>query len=153
MSHFRKSCNAGFSLVEAAIVLGVVGLIIGGIWAASNSVAQNRQTNQLAAGTLVMVNNIRRVFADSFPTASTVLGSEVNTLGLAAGADGFTYDATVGNIRDMLGHNIWVDFNYTRPGGDWPIQIWFENIDAATCIRLTAECTGTGQWLGFYFKR
>lgn len=36
----------GFNLVEAAIVLGVIGLVIGGIWTAAASVERNRKLNQ-----------------------------------------------------------------------------------------------------------
>ncbi len=37
----------GFNLVEAAIVLGVIGLVIGGIWVAASSVQSSMRVNQL----------------------------------------------------------------------------------------------------------
>ncbi len=37
----------GFNLVEAAIVLGVIGLVIGGIWVAASNVAANQRRQEL----------------------------------------------------------------------------------------------------------
>ncbi len=44
-SHSRY--RRGFNLVEAAIVLGVVGLVIGGIWTAAASISESRKQNRL----------------------------------------------------------------------------------------------------------
>ena len=38
---------SGFSLIEAAIVLGVIGLVIGGIWAASSSVISKKNNDDV----------------------------------------------------------------------------------------------------------
>jgi len=67
MSCARKP--AGFSLIEAAIVLGIVGLVIGGIWAASNAVGQNRKAERMVTGLLLMVENIRTLYERQPPTA------------------------------------------------------------------------------------
>ena len=49
----------GFSLIESAIVLGVVGLVIGGIWLGDSTINENIRINQTIQGTGIMVNNIR----------------------------------------------------------------------------------------------
>ncbi len=46
----QRFSSPGFNLVEAAIVLGVVGLVIGGIWVAAASVSEAIKTTQMAAG-------------------------------------------------------------------------------------------------------
>lgn len=40
LDHLRL--RLGFNLIEAAIVLGVVGLVIGGIWVAASAVRNNQ---------------------------------------------------------------------------------------------------------------
>lgn len=49
----------GFSLIEAAIVLGVVGLIIGSIWIAAASVRENMLANQITSGYLHIVSEMQ----------------------------------------------------------------------------------------------
>lgn len=45
-----KRSRRGFNLIEAAIVLGVVGLVIGGIWIAASSVRQRMAINDIEVG-------------------------------------------------------------------------------------------------------
>jgi len=45
-----KRSRLGFNLIEAAIVLGVVGLVIGGIWIAASSVRQRMAVNDIEVG-------------------------------------------------------------------------------------------------------
>ncbi len=54
-SHARTRMLArhGFNLVEAAIVLGVVGLVIGGVWVAASAITTNRQINDAISGVLL----------------------------------------------------------------------------------------------------
>ena len=50
----RKS-RRGFNLIEAAIVLGVVGLVIGGIWVAAAAVQQNLREADASKGLIQIV--------------------------------------------------------------------------------------------------
>lgn len=52
----------GFNLIEAAIVLGVIGLIIGGIWIAAAAVSKEHKANQAVAGYLSYVTQVRERF-------------------------------------------------------------------------------------------
>lgn len=44
--------KTGFSLIEAAIVLGIIGIVIGGIWVATSAVQMNRRVNVLVSDIL-----------------------------------------------------------------------------------------------------
>ncbi len=60
-AHRRK----GFNLVEAAIVLGVVGLVIGGIWVAANSINEKiliKDANTVMLTAFHVTNKYRREF-------------------------------------------------------------------------------------------
>lgn len=52
----------GFSLIEAAIVLGIVGLVIGGIWVAAAAVAQNNRVSEMAKDVLSICARAKEVF-------------------------------------------------------------------------------------------
>jgi len=61
--HPSASQRRGFNLVEAAIVLGVVGLVIGGIWTAASSVAHNQKVNESKLLIGQVYDNLRRLYA------------------------------------------------------------------------------------------
>jgi len=65
-----------FSLIEAAIVLGIIGLVIGGIWAATNEVRQRNKANRAAENILFMVDKARRMYPPTeYPAACCTSGS------------------------------------------------------------------------------
>lgn len=77
-----------FSLIESAIVLGVVGLVIGGIWVTAATVRENMLANELAKGFLyikhetqnqIMMSQVPLTIQESYYNSATLGG----TLGLA----------------------------------------------------------------------
>lgn len=91
----EQTARHGFSLIEAAIVLGIVGLVIGGIWVAASSVQKQQRMARELTGILTIVQNIQNLYVGQSPTGTTYL-SGVNSLAIAAykGADGFKADST-----------------------------------------------------------
>lgn len=68
LSRLRK----GFNLIETAIVLGVVGLVIGGIWVAASAAYDRQKSNELASTILRMVDGTRTLFPmNAWPAEST----------------------------------------------------------------------------------
>lgn len=61
----RANAQAGFSLIEAVIVLGIAGLIVGGIWAAASSAYENLHQQDASRNLLALVQNIRNFYAQS----------------------------------------------------------------------------------------
>ena len=59
--HLNRHQCKGFSLVEAAIVLGVIGLVIGGIWVAVNAVRENHKINETVIGMLNAANTLKQL--------------------------------------------------------------------------------------------
>lgn len=57
------SQKKGFSLIEAAIVLGIVGLVIGGIWIAASAVQEKNRQSVTVGHVGQIADNVRRVFA------------------------------------------------------------------------------------------
>ena len=80
----------GFSLIEAAIVLGVVGLVIGGIWWGALRVRQIHRVNQMANGIMTIYCNTQRIFnRNSVPDHTDLANTAGWNMGIFSGADGF----------------------------------------------------------------
>lgn len=67
--------KGGFSLIESAIVLAIIGLVIGGIWVAASSVHHNQRTARISAAVVSMVQAIRT----NVPLANYPVGSNQET--------------------------------------------------------------------------
>ena len=65
--------HRGFNLIEAAIVLGVVGLVIGGIWVAAASVIQNQRVNKTVAAFGQIYAGVRNLFKGQQIAVNTVI--------------------------------------------------------------------------------
>lgn len=60
---FSRSRRCGFNLVEVAIVLGVVGLVIGGIWWAASAIQTTNSTSEALKGILMLKNGIQNAIS------------------------------------------------------------------------------------------
>jgi type II secretory pathway pseudopilin PulG len=56
-----RQSKRGFNLIEAAIVLGVVGLVIGGIWVAAAKFYEDYKVNKMVEDILTIVRNTERL--------------------------------------------------------------------------------------------
>jgi hypothetical protein len=61
----RRAAKKGFNLIEAAIVLGIVGLVVGGIWVAATSVYANLRSKRATDELLSIVQGVRALYATS----------------------------------------------------------------------------------------
>lgn len=81
----QQNCRApGFSLIEAAIVLGIVGLVIGGIWVAASAVNEKFQTNQTIRNILLTCTNAQRIYPARKMPAST-FGTTITQTSIRSG--------------------------------------------------------------------
>lgn len=79
----KKNVNKrGFNLIEIAIVLAVIGLVIGGIYVAASSVTENQRKQKAQSQLLTIVQNMRAVYANQIwtttaPTAPVLYNARV----------------------------------------------------------------------------
>lgn len=122
-----------FSLIEAAIVLAVVGLVIAAIWVAAVTVQQKRQLNQMVEATLFMNDRINALYKSNPPTAD----ADVTSLMIDAGVV----------PKDLIQNNI-----ATTPWGlPFTIEtltagavqiIWDDDLTGAKCRQFASQLFG-----------
>lgn len=61
--HYYKYRHRGMTLIELAIVLGVTGLLVGGIWAAAAAAHEAQRVNQTVDQVRQIVENVRTRYA------------------------------------------------------------------------------------------
>ena len=73
LRHRAPSWRA-FSLIEAAIVLGIIGLVIGGIWAATTAINSSRKTSNAVSGINSIIFGLGQLYkGQALPTPFTDL--------------------------------------------------------------------------------
>lgn len=137
----QRPPRAGFNLIEAAIVLGVVGLVIGGIWVAAAAVGERQKQTRLLQQLVEIASNVRaRYPAASFNLSGTFYGTTTANLGATwqLGKDG--WDGVI--PADMITSS---DYPVNPWGGTVSLyissalktlEITVSGISVATCISL-----------------
>ena len=70
---YTQVTRRGFSLIEAVIVLALVGLVLGGIWAAAASVNKTRMVSDVYRATLQIVQLTQKTFRQSVPDSLFIM--------------------------------------------------------------------------------
>lgn len=141
MIHHATHQRRGFNLVEAAIVLGIVGLVIGGIWVAAANVQENLRISRAQQDVLSIISNLRSLFS----TAPVVWGgpdpydSRVNT---ALNSSVFPADSIQGTqVLNPWGKPYVANILILGSAADMQrtILLYVVVKDVATCSRLTTS--------------
>ena len=128
----------GFTLTEIAIVLGIIGLILGAIWVAAASVYQNQRVNQAQTGILQLLQGVRTLYSQQATMGAgdqslpLVNAGVVPTNLIKTGAAAFPY------IISPWGGNMFVGGTTDGLG----IEIGLDKMSAAICVALTAAIYG-----------
>lgn len=172
----RSSATNGFNLIEAAIVLGIVGLVIGGIWVAAAAVNDHYKWQKTEAGWLYYMDIIAKNFnPKSYPNqAQTDLHPFLANFPPPAG---WSIDASLHPV-DPYGYQFYaqayagaaetaVGYNWQTPTMDFCIKaermiltkiakahvLGFNNLDADCATDVSQCCTDGGAntvWTYFY---
>ncbi|MBV8061686.1 MAG: prepilin-type N-terminal cleavage/methylation domain-containing protein [Alphaproteobacteria bacterium] len=170
MIHFSKNrlvrsseqAKRGFTLTEIAIVLGVIGLILGSIWVAAAAVYNNMRVSTATRGLLAITQAVRSLYATSSTVSTNADMTTIPFTTVAAGAQ-TTYPQSGVFDADMV---IAAGGNYSVQG-PWTngsvnivaakslatadsFAIEFDNVPQAACIQMLISVTGTARDPGLY---
>ncbi len=139
-SSSEQSKRRGFSLVESAIVLGVVGLVLGGIWLVSAKFYEDYKVNKTVEGILEIVRNTQKTV--SFLDAGIIGGSQnITTSLIKAGV--FPNDWVSGNVvTNLFGGNTLI----MNHASDFSVRLY--NVPPSACVKLTVRISSIGAMMG-----
>lgn len=140
----------GFTLTEVAIVLGIVGLILGAVWVAAAAVYDNMRVKRTNEAILQVVQGVRSLYASGNSTGVTTSGADMTADLIAAGVvpQDMKTSATA-----TTAVNAW-----SSTGGDFQIQngnaagtsfaLRFANLPQKACVNMlvsnSQQAQGTG---------
>jgi len=139
--------QSGFNLIEAAIVLGVVGLVIGGIWIAAASVSMKMNTNAEAQSVLSIVQGMRQLYGpESYPSAEGGQNWEMSNLIAAKIVPPTDVDGS-GNLVTKWGGNTVMGILTQKSSSDFAPQgygilITFQHLNLDQCIGIATAVAG-----------
>lgn len=141
----RARSFRGFTLTEAAIVLGIVGLILGAIWVAAASVYDNLRVSTTSNQLLQIVQSIRSMHA----TQNTIDPNITAILVAQAGGipnDMVTRSAAgaVTAVRDVWAGNVSID-DATYTVAQDSFSVTFSAVPQGACADLLVRNTGSGR--------
>jgi prepilin-type N-terminal cleavage/methylation domain-containing protein len=139
----------GFTLTEIAIVLGIIGLILGAIWVAASAVFGNQRLAKANTEILQIVQGARTLYATSSVTGeangtaltASLVNANVFPSDLVSGTTGLT--PWGGTTRLNV-------YSQTASVTGDAILIELTNLSTAACVGLLTGLTGSGRDAGLW---
>jgi len=137
----KQKSGRAFTLIEASIVLSIVGLVIAALWVAHAKNRKDILLNKEVQGILQIVQNVRSLYRSSYdPSAGQSNISDIaSDAGLLAGTEGFTASTVAGRLRGPDGGLFYL--NLDSNGIKFGITI----TSTDDCIRLVSKLTSVGK--------
>jgi prepilin-type N-terminal cleavage/methylation domain-containing protein len=145
-----RTSNLGFNLIEVSIVLGIVGIIVGGVFAAYSSVSENNRLRKGADQVTMIVQQVRNAYANRNALESA---SGVDFTNALIGAELIPMASVVNNtIKNAWGGNVLV--TPETPAGSSAndgLNISFSGITPLSeCRKFATNIFGLGRGAGLY---
>jgi len=141
----RHNQKKGFSLIEAAIVLGVVGLVIGGIWVAAAAMYENYKVNKTVSDLELIAKNVQGLI--SFRDAEAIGdGANITPTAWNAGVYPKDWIDKVTHVDSIFWGETRIFVYKTSPR----FYIFMNSVDRASCIKIIAKISSIGAMAGSY---
>lgn len=141
--------NNGFNLIEAAIVLAVVGFVIGGIWIAASAVNESLKVSQTIKATFRIIEGTRILnqnFTPNTLVGAGAVGSSIDLLdtikiGGIIPQDTF-FNCSSGSCDGLWGSTSGIRLEAVKGSdttGDYYMQLW---APVSACIKIGRALAG-----------
>lgn len=146
----RRPRQRGFTLTEIAIVLGIMGLILGAIWVAASSVYTNMRVSTTTRNVISLSQGIRNLYANQGsitdnPTTATLVSTGVIPNDMVVPAAGANGPSLIDNWGGTVTFSVTAISN---PGDSFVIDL--AGIPQAGCVGLLTDSSTKSTGSGIY---
>ncbi|HEU0117110.1 MAG TPA: type II secretion system protein [Alphaproteobacteria bacterium] len=154
MTMKSRTAQRGFTLTEIAIVLGIIGLILGAIWVAASAVYNNLRVSKATTELLQTAQAIRALYATATTTGDAAGTDETQNYCKASvfPSDMVTNPcaAVAPFATDPWGGSVMATSQTVTNAGD-AFGIEFSTVPQGACISLLTSNTGAGRDAGLWY--
>jgi prepilin-type N-terminal cleavage/methylation domain-containing protein len=145
----KRNAKLGFTLIEMALVLGIVGLVMGGIFAAWGAVSSQNKLRSSEEQISLLLGQIRNVYGNRSELETATGDAFTNALIQAGLVSESWVDGNV--IRNPYGGNVVLAPDSSTGGATQDgINITLSNLARSDCLRLANEILGIARREGLY---
>ncbi len=132
----------GFNLIESAIVLGVVGLVIGGIWVAASAMLENYKVSKTIEDLKFIAINTQNII--SVATANTLGTQYITTFAISSGIvpKDLLHGST--SVKNRFGGSLYLANHSSGPR----FFIGITTIPKSSCMKLLTSVSSFGAQAG-----
>ena len=145
----------GFTLTEIAIVLGIIGLILGAVWVAASGVYSNQKVSKANTEILTILQSVRTLYSTS---ATTGLADATDMTADLCSAQAFPGDmlktttCSATNVNNPWGGNTTVLSSSSSVAGTGDaLVVRMTAVPTAACISLFTSIAGNSRDSGLWY--
>lgn len=133
--------HRGFTLTEAAIVLGIVGLILGAIWVAAASVYENLRVSTTSNQLLQIVQAVRSLHATQNTIDDSLSAKDLAKAGAIPSDMIVRSGGEISSVTDVWGGEVTIEPSDLAVDA---FSITFEDVPQSACTSLLVRNAGEG---------
>ncbi len=139
----NQKLRKGFTLTEIAIVLGVIGLIIGAIWGAAKMVFDANKANQAAQDITTIATNIRSTFVATNQFSAAGLTDATSSMVTAGVIPSNLLTSDPANPKNAWNGSVKVYLN-PQSNNNRVFRVSYYNTPADACVRIASQVANLG---------
>jgi prepilin-type N-terminal cleavage/methylation domain-containing protein len=152
-----QRAKKGFTLTEIAIVLGIIGMILGAIWVAASSVYNSQKVSRATTEVLAVSQAVRALFPTN--TTTGIADGDITTMVCNAGV--FPQDM-VSSCATPTIYNPWsgsvagttvAAISITAAAADDGFEIIETGVSSQGCYGLITAVAGSGRDSGLFYAK
>jgi len=130
----NRRFNAGFNLIEATIVMGIVGIVMGGVFVAWSAINTNTRVRNAAEQATIIIQQIRSTYANR-----NDFGADISAVDFASALFNSDLIPQQWNVGGLIRNPFGGLTNVTATNATSTFALDFTGVNRQECIQLVSK--------------